>query len=59
MKRRSQRDNRDVATLCAFGVRLIGLVLVIWGPSKESFYTGLALAAGAEPSVLRALIKPK
>jgi hypothetical protein len=52
-------SKRDVATICAFGARLIGLALVLWGPTKEAYYTGLALAAGAEPSVLRAIIKPK
>ena len=50
---------RDITTICGVVMRLAGIPLIIWGPTKETFYIGIALLMSGEAGPLgRALLKP-
>ena len=48
---------RDIATIVGAVMRLSGIPLMLWGPTKEHFYIGLALLMSGEVGPIgRALI---
>jgi len=50
-------SSKDITTICGVIMRLAGIPLIIWGPTKEAFYIGVALLmTGEVGSIGRALL---